>query len=99
MDAPAQPSLKTVCAALLDATARLDQLFDAPMPYMLWMHQRPTDGGDWPGARLHVHLNPLLRAPGVQRYVASAELGSGVHFNPVPPPRAAEQLRALPGAP
>jgi len=86
-------------ALLVDATARLDQLFDEPMPYLFWIHQRPTDGGDWPGARLHAHLHPLLRRPGTARYVASAEVGSGVFFNPVPPEEAAAQLRALPGAP
>ena len=88
-----------LAAALVDATARLDQLFDEPMPYLLWIHQRPVDGGDWPGARLHVHIDPLLRRPGTPRYVASAEVGSGVYFNPVPPEEAAAQLRALPGAP
>lgn len=87
-----------LAAALVDGLARLDQLFDAPMPYMLWIHQRPTDGGDWPGARVHVHVTPLYRSPGVQRYVASAELGGGLFFNPVRPVDAAAALRDLPGA-
>lgn len=88
-----------LAGVLVDVLARLDQLFDSPMPYMMWIHQRPTDGGDWPRARVHVHLVPLLRAPGVQRFVASAELGSGVMFNPVVPTDAATELRARPGAP
>ncbi|HZT68044.1 MAG TPA: hypothetical protein VFA11_19835 [Acidimicrobiales bacterium] len=82
---------------LVDSLARLDQLFDAPMPYMLWVHQRPTDGGEWPGAHLHVHVAPILRDRGVPRFVAAAELGAGVIFNPVEPARAAQRLRALPG--
>ncbi len=86
-----------LAATLIDVLARLDQLFDAPMPYMMWFHQRPTDGGDWPGARLHLHICPLYRAPGVQRFVASAELGGGMSFNPVDPADAAAALRALPG--
>jgi UDPglucose--hexose-1-phosphate uridylyltransferase len=80
-------------AVLADALARLDRLFDAPMPTMLWIHQRPTDGGDWPTAHLHVHVQPLLRAPGTIRYVAAAELGSGVFVNPVDPVDAADDLR------
>jgi UDPglucose--hexose-1-phosphate uridylyltransferase len=88
-----------LAAVLVDATARLDQLFDEPMPYMMWIHQRPVDGGEWPGARLHVHLEPLHRRPGTPRYVAAAEVGGGVYFNPVAPAEAAAQLRALPGAP
>lgn len=86
-----------LAAALIDALARIDQLFDAPMPYTMWIHQRPTDGGDWPGARVHFHICPLYRSPGVQRYVASAEQGGGVYFDPIVPADAAAQLRALPG--
>jgi UDPglucose--hexose-1-phosphate uridylyltransferase len=88
-----------LAALLIDVLARLDQLFDAPMPYMMWFHQRPTDGADWPTARLHLHICPLYRAPGVQRYVASAELGGGLTFNPIEPTVAAAALRACAGAP
>lgn len=86
-----------LAAALIDGLARLDQLFDAPMPYMLWVHQRPTDGAEWPDARVHVHICPLYRSAGVQRYVAAAEQGAGVYFDPIVPEVAAEQLRRLPG--
>ena len=88
-----------LAAILVDVLSRLDQRFEAPMPYMLWIHQRPTDGGDWPGARVCVTIAPLLRAAGVQRYVAAAELGGGIYFNPIEPAEAAAALRALPGAP
>ena len=87
-----------LAALLVDVLARLDQLFDEPMPYMLWIHQRPSDGEEWPRARVHVHIAPANRGPGVQRYVASAEVGGGVYFNPVDPADAASALRALPGA-
>lgn len=88
-----------LAAALVDATARLDQLFDAPMPYMMWIHQRPADGQSWPRARVHLHITPLHRAPGTPRFVAAAELGGGIYFNPVVPRDAAATLRSLPGAP
>lgn len=80
---------------LTDVLARLDLLFDEPMPYMLWVHQRPTDGGTWPQAHVHVEIAPLLRQPGVQRYVAAGELGSGMFFNPLLPEDAAAALRAV----
>ena len=82
-----------LAAGLVDVVARLDRLFDAPMPYLLWVHQRPTDSGAWPGAHVHLHVAPLLRAPGTPRFVASGELGSGVFFNPVAPEEAAARLR------
>jgi UDPglucose--hexose-1-phosphate uridylyltransferase len=83
-----------LAALLVDVLERLDRLFDAETPYMLWMHQRPFDGRDWPDARLHVEIVSPWRAPGVMRYVAAGELGSGVYFNPVSPEAAAQALRA-----
>jgi UDPglucose--hexose-1-phosphate uridylyltransferase len=77
-----------------DALARLDRHHGGPVPRMLWVHQRPTDGGSWPAAHLHVHVHPLWRAPGVARYVAAGELGSGVHVVPVDPHDAAAALRS-----
>ena len=60
---------------------------------MLWIHQRPTDGGAWPEAHLHLHIVSPMRSPDVQRYVAAAELGSGEFINPVVPEDAAAALR------
>jgi UDPglucose--hexose-1-phosphate uridylyltransferase len=78
---------------LVDVLERFDRLFDAETPYMLWIHQRPFDGNDWPGVRMHVEIVTPWRAPGVTRYVAAGELGSGVYFNPVAPDTAAQALR------
>jgi UDPglucose--hexose-1-phosphate uridylyltransferase len=89
----AEASWNDWASLMMDAFARLDRLFDSPMPYMMWIHQKPTDGGEWPTAHLHLHVTPLLRAAGVQRFVASAEQGAGVYLNPVPPELAAENLR------
>lgn len=82
-----------LAALLADALGRLDRRFDAPMPYMLWIHQRPTDGGDWPLAHVHIEVAPLLRSAGVPRFMAAGELGSGVNFNPLLPADAATELR------
>jgi UDPglucose--hexose-1-phosphate uridylyltransferase len=92
------PSLDAVerdelAATLGELVRRLDNLFDAPMPYMLWIHQRPFDGSDWPDARVHIHIAALLRAAGTQRFIAAGELGSGVLFNPIDPVTAAAALR------
>jgi len=84
-----------LAALLVDVLTRYDLVFDEPMPYMLWIHQRPFDGGDWPGARVHLHLAPSRRGPATQRFVAAAELGAHVYFNPVDPDDAAAALRAV----
>ena len=83
---------------LVDVLERLDRLFEAETPYMLWIHQRPFDGGDWPNARLHVEIVSPWRAPEVSRYIAAGELGSGVYFNPIRPEEAAQSLREAVGA-
>ena len=92
-DLPSVDDRDDLAALLVDAFGRLDRLFDAPMPFMAWWHQRPTDGGDWPMAHVHLHIAPLLRSPGVPRYVAAAEVGGGIYFNPVRPQDAAAALR------
>ena len=79
-----------------DALGRYDRLWPAPhadylFPYLLWFHQAPAAGGDeW---HVHGHTAPPLRSAGVQRYVASGELGSGTLANPVVPEVAARELR------
>jgi len=95
---PDLPSLEdsgrvALAELLVDVLARLDRLFDTETPYMLWIHQRPFDGGDWPQARLHVEIVTPWRARDVMRYVAAGELGSGVYFDPVDPEAAAQALR------
>ncbi|MEY2438210.1 MAG: UDPglucose--hexose-phosphate uridylyltransferase [Acidimicrobiaceae bacterium] len=97
---PDLPSLSSesrlgLAEVLVDVLHRLDGLWDAPMPYMLWFHQRPFAAGGWPMAHLHLEIAVPLRAPGVQRYVAAGELGSGLFVNPVVPEAAARALREV----
>ena len=97
-DTPDLPSLSEVqrddlAQLLLDVIGRLDALFDAPMPLMMWFHQRPFDDIDRPSVRVHAHIAPILRSAGTQRFVAAGELGSGVCFNPIDPVTAATHLR------
>lgn len=99
---PDLPSLddadRTAFASILAETLRrLEAVFDPPMPYLFWIHQRPTDGGDWPQAWMHVEIAGPQRAPGVLRYVAGAELGSGLYLNTVRPEDAAARLRGVLG--
>ena len=90
LDDAARNAMATVLA---DALGRLDRRFAEATPYMLWIHQRPTDGADWPLAHLHLEVVPLRREVGVNRYVAGAELGSGTLVNSVDPLDAARALR------
>jgi UDPglucose--hexose-1-phosphate uridylyltransferase len=100
-DLPAAgPRLRRGLAVILvDVLTRLERLLGPDVPYMLWVHQRPNDGADWPAAHLHLHLAPALRAPGTCRHLASAELGAGVFFDPVDPRQAAAEWRSPPERP
>lgn len=73
-----------LAAALVDIVGRYDSIYADPLPYLMWIH---------PGVHVHVHFAPMHRAPGVLRYVASAEVGSEMLSNPLSPEAAAEQLR------
>lgn len=84
---------------LTDVLARLDQLVSGPMPYMMWIHQRPSNGEDFAPQPVHIHIAPHLRAPATPRFMAAAELGGRVYFNPVEPTQAAADLRDQPGPP
>ena len=83
-------------SVLAEALRRLEGVFDPAMPYLFWIHQRPFDGAEHPEAWLHVEVAGPHRSPGVMRYVAGAELGSGTYLNPVRPEDAAADLRGVP---
>lgn len=78
---------------MVDVLERLDRLFETRTPYMLWIHQRPCDGGAWPDARLTIEIVSPWRANGLMRFVAAGELGSGEFFNTIDPCDAAAALR------
>ncbi|MCB0999529.1 MAG: hypothetical protein KDB40_09550 [Acidimicrobiales bacterium] len=80
---------------LVDVLARLDRLYDTELPYMMWLNQRPTDGGDWPDAWLHVEIVSPWRSAGTSRFIAAAEVACDEFFNPVIPEVVAERLREL----
>jgi UDPglucose--hexose-1-phosphate uridylyltransferase len=85
-----------LAALLVDVFARLDQLWDQPLPYMMWLNQRPTDGSH-PDAWFNIEIVSPWRAAGVQRFIAAAEVACHEYFNPVVPEELAQRLRSLPG--
>jgi UDPglucose--hexose-1-phosphate uridylyltransferase len=84
-----------LAALLVDVLGRLDRLYDRPLPYMMWLNQRPFDGHEWPQAWFNVEIVSPWRSAGVPRFIAAAEVACNEYFNPVIPEVLAEQLRAL----
>lgn len=84
-----------LAALMIDVLTRLDRLYDRPLPYMMWFNQRPTDGGEWPSAWMHLEIVSPWRSAGTARYIAAAEVACDEYFNPVVPEVLAERLRLL----
>jgi UDPglucose--hexose-1-phosphate uridylyltransferase len=80
---------------LVDVFERLDRLYERPLPYMMWLNQRPTTKVGYDDAWFNIELISPWRAPGVPRFIAAAEVASNEFFNPVDPADLASRLRAL----
>lgn len=80
---------------LVDVFNRLDRLFDRPLPYMMWLNQRPTVDDRWTNAWFNIEIVSPWRSAGVQRFIAAAEVATGEFFNPVVPEELAGRLRNL----
>jgi UDPglucose--hexose-1-phosphate uridylyltransferase len=83
-------------AELLDQVVRgYDHLFGFVLPYVMSVHQSPTDDGEWLDvSHLHVELTPLHRTAEKLKYLAGSELHAGAFINDVAPEAAAAALRA-----
>jgi len=73
---------------------RFDNLWRMPFPYVMALHQAPTDGGDHAGFHFHVELHPPLRQPDLLKYPAGPEIGGGNYMNDAAPEQSAAELRA-----
>ena len=84
-----------LAGVLVDVFARLDRLYDRPLPYMMWLNQRPTISEGYESAWFNIEIVSPWRSAGVQRFIAAAEIASDEFFNPVIPEDVAARLRHL----
>jgi len=78
---------------MLQVLRQYDGLWGFSMPYMMVMHQKPTDGKDWPGSHFHIEFYPPLRTPEKLKYLAGCESGAGTFVNDTLPEEKAKELR------
>ena len=79
---------------LKNITTRYDDLFDAPFPYTMGFHQRPTDGSAYPHVHFHGHFYPpLLRSATVRKFMVGFEM-LGTPQRDLTPEAAAKRLRS-----
>jgi len=71
-----------------------DHLWDRSLPYMMVMHQSPTDGRDHShDSHFHIEFYPPYRARDKLKYLASVESGAGTFLNDTLPEQTAAELR------
>jgi UDPglucose--hexose-1-phosphate uridylyltransferase len=73
--------------------SKYDALWEVSFPYVMAIHQAPTDGAAHPEAHLHVELYPAYRMRGRLKYLAGSELGAGVFTADTLPEQSAAALR------
>lgn len=84
-----------LAAVLRETLIRLENLWCMPLPYVMVLHQAPTDGRDYPGFHFHIEIYPPLRKPGLLKYLAGPEIGGGNFLNDTSPEAKAAELRAV----
>src|SRR6202046_5302610 len=90
MSAGERTSLSQVLSQL---TKRYDSLFDAPFPYSMGFHQKPTDGALHAEWQMHAHFYPpLLRSATGRKFMVGFEM-LGSPQRDVTPEAAAARLR------
>jgi len=82
--------------ALKRALVKFDNLWQMPFPYVMPLHQAPTDGGNYAGFHFHVEFHPPLRKPNLLKYLAGPEIGGGNFLSDTAPEEKAAELRAQP---
>ena len=76
-----------------------DRLFGFSLPYMMVMHQAPTDGADYEGvAHFHIEFYPPNRTADKLKYLAGSETGAGAYVMDALPEQTAGRLREAVGS-
>lgn len=94
LDAGARRDLADILGSLLRG---YDRLFGFSLPYIMAIHQRPTDGPGHEDYHLHVELYPPHRTATKLKYLAGSEAGAGAYINDTMPEETASRLRAALG--
>jgi UDPglucose--hexose-1-phosphate uridylyltransferase len=89
------PERLALAELLHDVLRGYDGLFGFPLPYVMSMHQAPTDDGEHQHvSHFHIEFTPLHRTAEKLKYLAGSELGMGAFINDTAPEDTAARLRA-----
>jgi len=88
--------LRDFAALLKQVLVKFDNLWRMPFPYVMPLHQAPTDGGDYSSFHFHIEFHPPLRRPNLLKYLAGPEIGGGNFLSDTAPEEKAVELRSQP---
>jgi UDPglucose--hexose-1-phosphate uridylyltransferase len=86
---------EALARALKDVTVRYDNLWRQSFPYVMPLHQAPTDGGDYRDFHFFIGFLPPLRRPNTLKYLAGPEIGGGNFLSDTAPEATAAELRGV----
>ena len=88
--------IRDFAGVLKDVLVRYDNLWRSSFPYVLALHQAPTDGRPHPAFHFHAELHPPLRKPGLRKFLAGPEIGAGCFLSDAAPEDKARELLGVP---
>lgn len=74
---------------------RYNKLFKFRMPYVMIIHQKPTDNKNYDYYHFHFEFYPPYRTKNKLKYLAGCELGAGTFINDTLPEEKAAELRSI----
>lgn len=86
--------LNDLSEVLKTLLVKFDNLWQMPFPYVMPLHQAPTDGEDHSTFHFHIEFHPPLRKPDLLKYLAGPEIGGGNFLSDTSPEEKAAELIA-----
>ena len=87
--------ISDLAAVLKTVLVKFDNLWQMPFPYVMPLHQAPTDGEDHSTFHFHIEFHPPLRKPNLLKYLAGPEIGGGNFLSDTSPEEKAAELQVL----
>jgi UDPglucose--hexose-1-phosphate uridylyltransferase len=95
IDKLSDEEVQALARALKDVTVRFDNLWQMSFPYVMALHQAPTDGGDYRAYHFFMVFHPPLRRSNLLKYLAGPEIGGGNFISDTSPELKAAELRSV----
>lgn len=90
-----QHEIRDLAIVMKSALSRLDAVLGQAQSYILSVHQAPVGTKVPEDYSLYVHIQPLLRAPALQKFLAGVETAAGQFLNDASPEAHAEALAGV----